>query len=313
MIKPPRKLKLMVEYVGLKFLVLVIKVMPWSLAIKSGEVLGSLLPAFLPRRYKRTKSDIERAFPRKSPQEIEKITKESWVNIGRMSSEFVKCSQMSKAELTQRVEFRNFEPLLEHNRQGKGGILHIGHFVNWEVIGLAAGYAFDKMSFVARPQSNPYVDKQLTRMRTASGSKMISSYNPFFSTFKMIKKGYMVGILSDQSAKTEATFYMNFMGRPAEVAPMTAVVALKLGTPIYPVKVRRENGKIIIEAQQPIYAPHMKYSTKTSFDLTRTLMKKYEEWIKEDPASWLWAHNRWRREKHSLDKMGKQEKRLNEA
>ena len=26
------------------------------------------------------------------------------------------------------------------------------------------------------------------------------------------------------------------------------------------------------------------------------LVKCYEDWLKEDPSSWLWAHNRWKRE-----------------
>jgi KDO2-lipid IV(A) lauroyltransferase len=303
MSKRPSKLKLRTEYLGLKCLVLFIKIMPWSVAVKFGEVLGSVLSKFLPNRFKRTLYDIKKAFPQKSVPEIFAIAEESWANMGRVAAEFIKCSRMSKEQLARRVEFRNFDKLFEYSNQGKGGILHIGHFVNWEVLGLAAGYYLKRMCFVARPQTNPYVNEELTKYRTRTGAKMISSYNPFFSCFKMLKKGYMIGILSDHSVKSEAALYMNFMGRPAEVPPMTAVLALKMKLPIFPVRALRENGKIIIEAQDIIYPPDAKYSSKAVADLTRALTDKYEEWIKEDPASWLWAHNRWKREKAAGEKM----------
>ncbi|MDR1684345.1 MAG: lysophospholipid acyltransferase family protein, partial [Elusimicrobiota bacterium] len=205
-----------------------------------------------------------------------------------------------------------FEEVLAYNRAGKGGVLHIGHFNNWEVLGLAAGYIFDKMAFVARPQANKYVDAELTKMRVSTGSVMVNSYNPFFSSFKLLKKGYMIGILSDQSVITTSSLYMNFLGRPAEVPPMSAVLALKLRLPIFPVKSRREGGKLIITAQAPILPGDTPYSDEAVTALTAKLYQEYESWIKENPSSWLWAHNRWKREARVKKIMDAQEGKSHE-
>ena len=301
--KATKRLKLAAEFAGLKCLVLLLRLMPWGLAVKSGELLGLLISRFTPKRFKRTKRDIQKAFLEKSPAQVEEIARESFKNVGRMSAEFVKAAYLSKEALLKKIEFRNTEEALRYHNQGKGAIMHIGHFVNWEIIGLAAGYMLDKVAFVARPQSNKAVDEMLTKMRTSTGGTMINAYNPFFSSFKMIKKGYMIGILSDQSSLSEAALCMNFLGRPAEVAPMTAVLAIKMDIPVFPIRPTREGGKIIIEVQPPLYPPPGGYNDKNIYDFTRTLMDKYEEWIRLSPQDWLWGHNRWKREKQALAKM----------
>jgi lauroyl/myristoyl acyltransferase len=33
---------------------------------------------------------------------------------------------------------------------------------------------------------------------------------------------------------------------------------------------------------------------KDIFNITKTMNKKIEEFIKIDPASWLWSHDRWK-------------------
>ncbi|MDR0646375.1 MAG: hypothetical protein LBG46_05365 [Elusimicrobiota bacterium] len=301
-----KKIKFAAELAGLKFLVLTIKMLPWFLAVKFGEIFGFLLSKIIYKRFARTQNDIQKAFPKKSSAQVHKIATESFVNIGRMSAEFVKAVSISKTQLLQYIEFHNFEEIMERNNEdGLGAIVHMGHFVNWEVIGFAAGYMLKKMAFVARPQSNPYVDAEITKMRTLNGSVKINAYNPFFACFKYLKKGYMIGILSDQSVPA-SPLYMNFLGRPAEVGAMSAVLALKMQVPIFPIFPYRKNGKIIIEAQTPII-PHEHYSHKSVYDLTRQLNNKYEEWIFREPGSWLWAHNRWKREKVSLKKIQAQE------
>lgn len=304
-----RKLKLRAEYAGLKLLFILIGLLPWSLAVKCGELLGFAMTKVIVKRFKRTISDIHKAFPKKSKKEVNAIALESWRNIGRMAGEVIKAQTMSADKILEKLEFRNLDNMFQSNQRGESGLLHIGHFTNWELFGLVATTKLKKAAFIARPMSNPMVDEMLTKMRKSSGSEIISAYNPFFSCFKALKKGTMIGILSDQSVPS-AKMYMNFMGRPAEVAPMTAMLSLKMNVPVYPVRVFRENGKIVAEGEAPIYPPAGEYSHQLLFDYTAQLKDKYEEWIKKDPASWLWGHNRWKREKDCIKFMKIQDEEM---
>lgn len=300
--KPYKKFKFILELIGLKLLVFIVRLLPWNTAVKFGEFLGILLSKIIHKRFKRTVSDIQKAFPAKTQQEVYDIAIQSWSNIGRIATEFAKGTSLSKEELLKKVEFRNMEEIFKLNDEGKGCILHMGHFTNWELFGIAISLRFRDMAFVARPQTNPYVDKMINDMRTMNGNRMLVAYNPFFSTSKALKKGSAIGILSDQSVPS-SKLYMNFMGRPAELGPMTAMLALKMRIPVYPVKLHRENGKLVIEGLPAVVVPQCEYSHEELYKLTERLKNIYEDWIRENPASWLWAHNRWKREKDCIKAM----------
>jgi KDO2-lipid IV(A) lauroyltransferase len=303
--KSTQKIRFILEFAALKCLVFAIRALPWFIAVKFGEFFGLLISKIVYKRFERAVKNIQKTFPDKTPKEVKTIATESFINIGRMAAEFIKASSMSRKKLFKHIEFYNIEEIIKRNNtDGLGGILHIGHFVNWELLGLAAGYVFNKTAFVARPLSNPYVDAQLTKMRTSNGLAKINAYNPFFASFKYLKKGYMIGILSDQSVAS-SPLYMNFLGRPAEVGAMSAVLSIKMQVPVYPAFPHRKNGKIIIDILPPILPP-AQYSQQAVYDLTRKLNDIYEDWIRKEPSSWLWAHNRWKREKHSFKKMQEQ-------
>ncbi|MBQ4493785.1 MAG: hypothetical protein II972_04220 [Elusimicrobiaceae bacterium] len=297
-----KKFVFYIEYLALKAIVLFLGLLPWKLALKIGESVGVFLTFVLAKRFKRSIYDIQKVFPDKSKKEATEIAKESWRNIGRILAETAQISLMSKEKMLEKIEFVNFDRLIKENHAGKPTILHMGHFVNWEMFAIAGSTLFKNMLSVGKPQTNPYVNKALNDIRTKYGSKMTSSYNPFFACMKALKQGAVLGIVSDQSVISSA-LYMNFLGRPAELAPMTALLSLKMNVPVYPIRMYRKNGKVYAEAFDPILPPKEQFSHELLRKYTEQLKNIYEEWIRLDPASWLWAHNRWKREEKCRQKM----------
>ncbi|MBO7605486.1 MAG: lysophospholipid acyltransferase family protein, partial [Elusimicrobiaceae bacterium] len=183
--------------------------------------------------------------------------------------------------------------------EGKtGGIIHIGHFTNWEAFGLAASvYGFDK-AVLAQRVDNPYVDEEINRLRNIFGGHTFYSNHedkPFFACMRWLKKKKFIGILFDQNT-VAGEMWFPFMGRTAAFAPITALLAIKMQIPVFPVRVTREkNGFLICHVSDPLFPP-TEYSNANVRAFTKQLVALYEKWLKEDPASWLWAHNRWKRE-----------------
>ena len=86
------------------------------------------------------------------------------------------------------------------------------------------------------------------------------------------------------------------MGRIAAFSPITALLAIKMQIPVYPVQVHRTNkGKLVCKVHDPLIPP-TEYDPKNVREFTRKLIEFYELCLKESPASWLWAHNLWKRE-----------------
>lgn len=268
--------------------------------------MGLSLTKIMPNRYGRSVEDVQKAFPNKTEQECKQIALESWVNIGRIVMEFAKATRLSKERILKKFRFVNCERFFKENDEGKGVILMLGHFANWETLGFATAIKAKKMAFVAYPQNNVYVNSYVARLRGLFGSTMISSHNPFFSAFRALKRGSIIAILTDQSVGA-SKLYMNFLNRPAEVSPLPAVLSLKTGLPVYPISVYREGKQIVVQASEPIFPPQVPYSTQALYDYTKILKKELEKEITNHPADWLWAHNRWKREDEVKEKMNKGE------
>ncbi len=288
------------QYAGLKTVCFLFRLMPYRMACAVGRFSTALAARLAPKRFKRNLNDIAKVFPDKSPTEVREIALNSWKNMGQILAEFVKLSSFSPEKFKKYVQIRGAEKLYHVQKNKIGGIIHIGHFTNWEAFGLAASvWGFDK-AVLAQRVDNPYVEKETNRLRNIFGGVTFHSNhdaNPFFSCVRWIKRGKLIGILTDQNV-VGSEIFMNFLGRPAAVSPITALLSIRLQVPVFPVVVTRENGQLICTVQDPVLPPK-EYSQDNIRLMVRELTNIYESWILNNPENWLWAHNRWKREKEA--------------
>lgn len=285
------------QYLALKGFCAVFALLPYRFSVRLSRTLMGAARVFFPKRFKRMEYDIQHAFPQKSAPEVHQIAVESWKNMGTILAEFIQQSHMSREQFKKHVRIIGVEKL--HRAEGTtGGIIHIGHFTNWEAFGLAASvYGSDKAVLALRAD-NPYIDREMNRLRNIFGGRTFYSNHqdrPFFACMRWLKKKKFIGILIDQNASSSQV-WIPFMGRIAAFSPITALLAIKRQIPVYPVQVRREeSGNLVCEVKEPL-TPPAEYNPENVRKFTRKLIEFYEDCLKEDPASWLWAHNLWKRE-----------------
>ena len=285
------------QYLALKGFCWLFTLLPYRFSICLTRTLLGWARIFFPNRFKRMQYDISRAFPDKSAQEVHQIAVDSWRNMGTIVAEFLQFSHMTPEQFKKHVHVEGFEKI--QAAEGKtGGIIHIGHFTNWEAFGFAASvYGADK-SVLALRADNPYIDEEMNRLRNIFGGRTFYSNHqdqPFFACMRWLKKKKFIGILIDQNASSSQV-WIPFMGRIAAFSPITALLAIKMQVPVFPVRVRREaNGTLICEVKDALIPP-VEYNPQNTRQFTHRLIEFYETCLKEDPASWLWAHNLWKRE-----------------
>ncbi|WP_428898184.1 KDO2-lipid IV(A) lauroyltransferase [Parelusimicrobium proximum] len=292
-----RKVKFSIEYIALNLFVSLLCLLPFNFAVWCAEQFCLLAARFKHKRFKDNIKSIMIALPGTTEDRARQIAAESWKNMGRIMVEFVKFTRMSKEKLLTHFELIGLDKMQKQAESGKGALSHTGHFTNWEAYGLAASaYGLDK-AVIAQKTENPYVDKRVNEMRNTFGGRVIKTDESFFTIVRWLKKGKMLGILTDQNSYKSAIF-TKFLGRWCATSPMTALLSIKLDIPVFPTKVYRKNKKIVVEVLDPVYPPKDKpFSQEVLKEYVDVLNKYYEDWIKEDPASWLWAHNRWKRGK----------------
>ncbi|MDD4004470.1 MAG: lysophospholipid acyltransferase family protein [Elusimicrobiaceae bacterium] len=290
-----RRLAYYLEYLPLVWGLLLFRLLPWRVACARGRILGRLF-SFLPtRRYRITIDNLTKVFPEKPAGEITAIARACWGNIGRIAAEFIKLTDHDRAYLFEHCRVENDGLFKARLDSGKGAIVHIGHFTNWEAAGLAltaSGYDTVALTRITR---NPYVDALVRARRMKFGGELIGHRNPFFSCVKTIKRGKAIIIASDQNMPAGELF-MPFFGRICAVSPLTALLSLKTHTPVFPLHVLRdEKGVIVARFEDPVLPPEH-YTEEGVLETVRLLNKITEGWIRANPGMWLWSHNRWKRE-----------------
>ncbi len=285
------------QYLSLKVFCVLFVLLPYRFSVWLARTLVRGTAVFFPNRFKRMEYDISRAFPDKTPQEVHQIAVDSWSNMGTILAEFLHLTHMSRENFKKHCKVVGLEKI--QKAQGTtGGIIHIGHFTNWEAFGLAASVYGMEKAVLAQRVDNPYIDEETNRLRNIFGGRTFYSNNgdqPFFAAMRWIKRKFLLGILIDQNA-TASEVWLPFMGRIAAFSPITALLAIKMQAPAFPVKVKREkDGTLVCHILDPLIPP-TEYTPETTRQFTKQLVGFYEDSLREDPASWLWAHNRWKRE-----------------
>lgn len=283
---------------ALKFLAFCLALLSWNSARRLGAAIGRFCTFIIYKRFRLTQDNILKALPGTTKEQAREIAIRSWENLGIIAAEVAQASRMTREEVLSRCRLVNDEKLRAQLKSGKGALGHIGHIANWELVGLAFHAAGYDSAEVARHMRNPYVDEFIFSLRGRFGGDIIGHRAPFFGCARALKKSRLVGILMDQNMPA-GEVYTPFLGRMASTTPLTALLSLKTGCPIFPIHVKRTAQGLEAIVEEPIY-PAPAYSEEEVYRLLDQLNGRLEAWIKEDPSQWLWAHNRWKREKDAL-------------
>ncbi len=178
----------------------------------------------------------------------------------------------------------------------KGVLVLMGHFGNWELMGISSGFNDLPVSnSVARKLDNPFLEKRLYKFRTTSGNRVIYKQNASKEIIRALKRNECVGILIDQNvAKNE--IYVDFFGKKAATTRSLASLALATGASIvpatsYPLK----NGRF-----RTVYSPEISIEpTNDRKKDVQLLTQKGTDFlqakIRECPEGWMWGHRRWKK------------------
>jgi KDO2-lipid IV(A) lauroyltransferase len=252
---------------------------------------------FLDDRHRRiARRNLTIAFPEKDPNEIEKVVRLAFRNLGRVAAEFFIISRLKKENLHQYLIYEGLENFFRAQEKGKGVLFLTAHFGNWEW--MAAGFplvSHHSCHVVFRPLDNRFLNDMVERVRTATGNHTIPKQRAMGYILRLLKEGKTVGILLDQNMDWYEGVFINFFGELACTNKGMALLALKTGTPVLPVfNIRQRDGRyrIIIEPEVPLFRTGNKDGDVTQN--TQLYSQVIERYIRDYPDHWLWFHQRWK-------------------
>ena len=236
--------------------------------------------------------NLRNAFPEKSPDEIDHISRQFYRYFCDLSLETIKFLTISQDKLKKRVSCDNIELLEAFKQKQQSIILVLGHLGNWEWAGGYLGLQnIPKLYAIYHPLANPKFDQLMRHMRTRLGADVYPMKRALRGMLKNKKTVTATAFISDQAPGRKNAHWMTFLNQKTAVFQGTEIIARKLDYPVVYVSVlRQKRGYYMLHCE--LLAEHPQSLNEN--ELTEMHNRRLEQDIIRQPETWLWTHRRWK-------------------
>jgi len=290
--RPLRKHRL--EFALFKTLRGCFRVLPMPLAYLTAETAALLAQEVFGWRKTTSTARMMQVFPRMGPREITRLRHESARNLGRNLVEILRSDLLDDRWADAHIEMNNALDALQQARTGKGVLLVIAHFGNWDLAGTIACRRGIPMCFIARKQKNTLTYEALVQAREHSGGIVIDRDDPKLlrKVLQQLQSNAVVVILIDIRARTGGESFL-FMGQKANIANGLSMLAAKSGAPVLPIVLRREGRNRQIWQAFPAQRLDAKLSKDDKREVLQICLDQLSSEILKHPASYFWVNKKW--------------------
>lgn len=288
----------------------------WAGCRRTGSLVGLAFYYGVRNRRHVAIDNVQIAFPQMGQEEARRIARRGAQNLGMTFCESLHMGGASLQELNNYVELQGLEHIEAALERGRGAVLLMAHFGNWELFGARLSQQIP-LSVLARPNSNSGVEGVVAQVRTRVGMEVISKWDTARPAVKALRANRALGLLPDQRAGKGEGVLLPMFGRVTRFYSSVAQFSLMSGAPIIPgFGVRREpwlsDGRIIGDIRPALKLrpddearedasrrrdPALKDPTLREaaiLDGTRHVIGALEDAIRRHPDQWWWLHRRWR-------------------
>src|SRR5713101_1176806 len=287
------------EYVIVRVLIALVRVMPGPLMRAGGTILGLALYAVDGAHRRIAERNLAVAFPLRTAAERRVIARAAFAHFGRLLFELLKFSTLSREQMLARVEIEGEERSRLAYAHGKGVLFVTGHFGFWELQAMIHALKVEPVSILARALDNPYLDRLLERIRQRTGNTVVYRRGTIRRVMRTLQAGHGVAVLIDQHIMSRDAIYVDFFDRPAATTSAVAALALRTGAPVLPVfALPLGGGRYRMIYEHPVEPPRAD-SADAVREFTQRCTDVLEMYVRRHPELWLWMHRRWREEGES--------------
>lgn len=276
------------EAVLVSFFVAVFRRLAPERASAIGGFLGRTFGRFT-KAHKTALRNLAAVFPEKSEAARRAVALGMWENLGRTAAEFPHMPALAEGE---HLVIEGKEHIHAAAQSDISHIFVSGHFANWETLPKSAALGGSTLALVYRHANNPATEKLIQQIRATYQSKAISKKDGTRDLVKTIRAGQNIGMLIDQKMNTGIP--VPLFGRDAMTSPSPAHAALKYSCKLIPVKTERLDGfRFRVTFFPPLEITKTGDNEADTLRIMRDIHLLFEDWIRERPEQWFWAHNRW--------------------
>lgn len=262
--------------------------LPWAFSL--GRSLGGVLARFSPRLEK-VRKNLRVVFPQASPEALDATTQASFRNVGVAMAELANLNRIWR-QRDQRIEFRALPGATMPGPDARI-VFVTAHLGAWQLTPLLGRHCGFVVPTIYAPEQNPYVDRQLARLRKAFGSPLVSRDGGIRALMRSLDRGESIGVTVD--TRLDSGEPVPFFGEEAMTNTAPSRLALRYQCDLVPVIAERLPGARFRINVHPPVVPRIADATPAAQarDMSAQVNALFEEWIAARPDQWLCLKRRW--------------------
>jgi KDO2-lipid IV(A) lauroyltransferase len=266
----------------------------WSrLLLRFGEALGGAAWALGIRRQVAL-AGLRRAFPEQTDEERRTTARAAYRQLGRSLAEIFLARALVDARLEELVRFENWDCFESASALGRGVVLAISHFGNWELMARAAVLRGMKVTAITRALRGR-VNERILAARREGGLRELPDKGSTGAALRLLRRGEALAVVIDQNMRPSRGIFVDFFGEPACTTPAAAVLALRARAPLLAVfSVRGRHGTNVVRFEGPLAPPPGSRGHSAVKALTQEVTRALEREVRAHPDHWFWVHRRWK-------------------
>lgn len=276
----------------------IFSLLPLSMLYAIADYLIYPLVRYVARyRLKLVRKNMRLSFPEKSASELNDLVNAFYHHFADILVEIIHGYRASDEEMRQRVVFENMDVLEDLARKKHGVIAYLGHVGNWEWIADVGKQFADKSIVeynVYRKQKNANADKAMLLLRSKRGGECVEK-NQLLRKLVQLRHAdhpFVIGLIADQKpSPRNAHTWTTFLNQDTAFLDGGEVLSRKFNLGVVYAN--------IISPQRGYYRIHFEVITDNpnslpENEITLSYARLIEANIRQQPARWLWTHNRWK-------------------
>jgi KDO2-lipid IV(A) lauroyltransferase len=268
--------------------------LPLSWALAWARQWGWLTAHIVRPRRSYVLATLARCLPEKSPRERRALYAEVCRHQALNLIELMRFAAGRGGELGARVDFHGEEHFRAALSRGKGALVLVAHFGNYDLMGMLVATLYGyPLTIITKKLKNEKLNELWWEMHRKAGVEQIHSHQAYRPSVRALRANRLVAFMLDQNRRPPRGILVDFFGQPAGTTPGLALMSAHTGAPVVPAFMRRlPDGRHRLEVRPPIEPPP-DHREETLVAYTAAYTKIIEEEIRRYPAQWLWLHRRW--------------------
>lgn len=267
----------------------------WELAL--GPALGRAGLLIDRRRRRIAYDNIRRCLPELGPAGWDRLLRANFEHYGVLAFELLHIFSPFHGHYRRYARETASLEGIEHWRRahdkGSGVLFVSAHLANWELMAAVGAMGGVPLTIVTRQLKPEWLHrKMISQRRSVDFGCFFNDKQPARDILGALRRKESVGFVMDQYAPPPTGARVPFFGIEVDTLAAVGTFAQRTGAAIIPVYQRRDESgrvRVVIEPELDLGEARGDPAASTALLTART-----EEWIRREPAQWLWAHRRFK-------------------